>query len=251
MNNSPFTIYYSLKTIKRLPLYAIMIYSLFPFSLIHSQTLEGTTGLFFIPTAEMQKDGTVLIGANFVNKELVSFSGYERNAFTPYFSFTFLPFVEMSGKITRLINSNVSTQGIGDRTISLRIRFISEGDYFPSILVGLHDLACVYGGTEAIHNNALYLVGTKNFRLESNFLTNISIHTGYGLDIIQARTHNFVGIFGGIDLKLFNVLELMAEYDGNRPNGGFRLKLFNHISILCGYLNYKYFSGGASVSFQL
>ena len=224
---------------------------LFPFYFASSQTLEGTTGLFFIPTAEMQKDGTVLIGANFVNKELISFSGYERNAITPYFSFTFLPFFEVSGKITRLINSNTNFQGIGDRTISLRLRFVEEGEYLPALLFGFHDIAGVYGGDQAIRNNALYLVGSKNILFDSKLINSISFHTGYGLDVIKAQHHNFVGLFGGINIKLLNALDLMTEYDAERFNTGFRLTLFNHLRLLAGFLDMKHFSGGAGFSFQL
>ncbi len=77
------------------------------------------------------------------------------------------------------------------------------------------------------------------------------MHAGYGLDVLPARTHNFVGFFGGMSLKMLNFLELMSEYDGKRTNGGIRIKLFNHISFLGGYISYKYFSGGAAFNFQL
>ncbi len=229
----------------------ILLYSLFliPDFLVHSQTLEGTTGLYFIPTAEMQKDGTVLVGANFVNKELISFSSYQQNAFTPYLTLTFLPFAEVSLKITRYVDQGVGDQALGDRTFSTRIRIVEEKDITPAIVIGLHDMMAVFGGTEAIHNNALYLVGSKNISLGLDY--NFSIHAGYGLDLLKADNHNFVGLFGGIDIKFFNTLELMTEYDGKRPNVGFRLKLFDHISILYGYINYKYFSGGAAFSFEL
>ncbi|MEW6557775.1 MAG: YjbH domain-containing protein [Elusimicrobiota bacterium] len=233
------------------PKLVIVLIIFYVYNSTPAQTLEGTTGLFFIPTAEMQKDGTVLIGTNFVSKELVSFSGYERDALTPYLTFTFLPFVEFNIKITRLINTNVSTQGIGDRTFSGRIRIIEEKEIIPAIVVGLHDALTVFGGTEAIHNNALYLVGTKNFNIPSNILNNFSIHAGYGLDILQAHTYNFVGLFGGLSINFFNSLELMMEYDGERPNGGFRIKVLNHIKLLAGLMDKKYFSGGAAVSFRL
>jgi hypothetical protein len=216
-----------------------------------AQTIEGTTGLFFIPTAEMQKDGQVIIGTNFVDKSIVSFSGYQRNAVTPFFSVTFLPFFEFSGKITRLINYNGSNEGIGDRTISIRLRLYEESEYIPSILFGLHDLAGVYGGVEAVHNNALYMVCSKRFDLGSKIFNQISLHAGYGSDILNAAHHNFVGVFGGIDFKLINALELMSEYDGTHSNCGLRLKLFDHVSLLGGYLRYKYFSGGACINFQL
>jgi hypothetical protein len=228
-----------------------LIFFLFTFSSTRSQTLEGSTGLFFIPTAEMQKDGQLNIGINYLDKSLIAFSGYQRSAFTPYFSITFLPFFELSGKITRLINSNNSNEGIGDRTISMRFRLFKETDNYPSLVVGLHDIAGVYGGNQAILNNALYVVCSKKMEFESILIDRVSIHTGYGLDVLEAQHHNFVGLFGGIDLEFFNMIELMTEYDGTHSNGGMRLKLLDHVSLLGGFLRYKYFSGGATINFQL
>jgi hypothetical protein len=239
----------------KIKFYYILIFYYLLFS-IHpdsfAQTLEGTTGLFFIPTAEMQLDKQIIVGMSYMDKSLISFSGYQRNAVTPYFSFTFLPFVELGGKITRLIRTNVSTQGIGDRTISARLRLYNGSEsYYPSIVIGLHDIAGVYGGEGAIHNNALYVVGSKVFLLNSQILNSYSAHLGYGFAVINARTHNFVGLFGGIDLKFFNALELISEYDGTYSNGGIRVKLFDHISLLGGFLRWKYFSGGAGVSWRM
>jgi hypothetical protein len=112
-------------------------------------------------------------------------------------------------------------------------------------------LGAVYGGDEAVRNNALYLVCSKHFDLDSKIFNQFSIHTGFGSDMLNAQHHNFVGLFGGIDFKIINALELMSEYDGLHSNCGLRLKLFDHISLLGGFLQYKYLSGGAAVNFQL
>jgi hypothetical protein len=231
--------------------YYLLLFLLLPFSYSVCQTLEGTTGLFYIPTAEIQKDGEFIVGTNFVDKELISFGDYKYKAYTPYLTFVFLPFMEFNVKITRLIDYPLENQGIGDRTFSIRIRCIEEKKLFPAVLVGLHDALTVFGGTEAIHNNALYLVCSKNILVQSKLLNSFAMHAGYGFDILPARTHNFVGIFGGISFKMMNFLELMSEYDGKRNNGGIRIKLFNQISILSGYIDYKYFSGGAAFNFEL
>ncbi|MBS3944266.1 MAG: YjbH domain-containing protein [Melioribacter sp.] len=216
-----------------------------------AQSIEGTCGLLFIPTAEMQEDGQIRIGAGFIPKFIVSFDGYKRDAITPFFTFSFLPFVEMNGRITRIINPISKTQGIGDRTISIRIRLISESNYFPAAVVGLHDLAGIYGGPEAVRNNSLYFVLSKHFSVDvkNNFL--IGVHSGYGSDKIKAQHHNFVGLFGGMSLKVFDLIELMGEYDAERFNTGIRLTLFRHIKLLGGFMDLKYFSGGASFSFVL
>lgn len=218
---------------------------------LNAQTLEGTSGLFFIPTAEMQTDATITIGTNFVNRELISFSGYSQNAITPYITFSFLPFIEFNIKITRYVEHGVGDQALGDRTISTRLRVYEETQFFPSIVFGIHDIFTVFGGVEAIHNNALYVVLTKSISTGFKVVNNISITSGYGTDILEARTHNFVGIFGGISFHLFGTIEFMNEYDGKRFNGGIRLKLLDHFTLLGGFLNYKHFSGGASFNFSL
>jgi hypothetical protein len=79
----------------------LFLFFIFPCTFVFSQTLEGTTGLYFIPTAEMEEDGTLIVGANFVYKDLISFGSYQTDAFTPYITFTYLPFVELNLKITR------------------------------------------------------------------------------------------------------------------------------------------------------
>lgn len=224
---------------------------LFTFTLSRAQTLEGTTGLFLIPTAEMQNDKQVTIGTNYVHKSLISFGGYKLDAFTPFISINFLPFVEISGKITRVKRLINDKQGIGDRTISVRIRLLNENNSIPSITIGLQDLAGIYGGPEAVRNNALYIVLSKHILLKNNNNLDFGLHAGYGLDRIKAQHHNFVGLFGGVSLKLFHTLEIMGEYDGKYSNTGIRVHLFDRFSILGGLLQLKHFSGGAAFSFVL
>lgn len=228
----------------------IVFFLLILFFTAHAQNLEGLSGLFFIPTAELQNDGTVSLGVNYLDKELVSFSGFKDNAFTPFVTLTYLPFAEFSFRITRLIKTEITTQGIGDRTISARIRIIEEEKYLPSVLIGFHDLLAVFGGESAIHNNALYLTASKHIKFDSS-INFIGLHIGYGTDAVKANTHNFAGLFGGINFKIFDMLELIGEYDSERFNGAVRLSLFRHISLLGGLMDFKNFSGGAAFNFVL
>lgn len=227
-----------------------LYFFLFTFFLLQGQNLQGLSGLYTIPTAAMSQDGTVSIGSSYLSKEYVPFSGYNDNAVTPYLTFTFLPFAEFSVRITKLINSKITTQGIGDRTFSMRVRLLKEKQYMPGVVIGLHDLMAVYGGSDAVYNNSLYFVASKHFDI-SSLIDNIGIHIGYGSDIIEARTYNFVGLFGGVSVSILNSLEIMGEYDAERFNAGLRITLFNYIKLLGGFMEMKHFSGGASVSFVL
>lgn len=216
----------------------------------YCQNLEGLTGLLLIPTAEMQSDKQINLGVNYLPKGYVSFGSFQYNSYSPYLTLNYLPFLEISFRITRLINLEGNGQAIGDRTPSIRLRFLNEGEIYPAIVFGLHDLITAFGGSDAIHNNALYLVTSKHLYFYS-FFNSVGFHLGYGVDWMKADAHNFVGFFGGFDIKLINAVELMGEYDAKRFNTGFRLTLFNHLKLLAGFLDMKHFSGGAGFSFQL
>jgi len=86
----------SIRSLKPNYVLFVALYIILKSSISPAQTLEGTTGLFFIPTAEMQKDGQLSIGTNFVHRELISFGGFAEDAYTPYVTFTYLPFVEFN-----------------------------------------------------------------------------------------------------------------------------------------------------------
>ena len=220
-------------------------------SVVYSQNLEGMEGLFFIPTAEVKEDAKLAFGINYLNKNIVSFGRFKYDAANYYITLNFLPFIQSSIRITRFRGSPPNTtQAIGDRTASIKIRLFEESDIRPAVSIGIHDLFTVFGGEAAVHNNAFYLVATKNMELDS-FLSNIALTIGYGSDLMRAENHNFVGLFGGAAFRVFQYLDLLIEYDTKRMNGGVKAKLFNHLNLLIGALDFKYISSGISFSFQI
>ena len=217
----------------------------------YSQNLEGMEGFFFIPSAEIYNDSKISFGTNYWNKDLVSFGNYQHDAVNYFLSLNFLPFIETSFRITRLNGlPSKNFQAIGDRTVSIKIKLVEESHILPALSIGVHDLFTVFGGQDAVHNNASYLIATKNFNFDL-FISNIAITVGYGADILKAANHNFVGLFGGSSLRLFEYFDLILEYDSKRLNGGIKAKLFNHFNMLLGAIDFKYVSGGISYSFQL
>lgn len=217
---------------------------------IKSQNLEGIAGLFYIPTADINLDGQFTIGASYLNKNYISFGSYQNSAVSPFITINYLPFLEISIRITRLINYEGNNQAIGDRTVSTRVKILNENEILPSVVIGLHDILSAFGGVSAIHNSALYIVGSKNIFFYKSDIK-LSISTGYGTDLIKAQNHNYVGLFGGLSFTFYNFFELMTEYDGKYSNGGVRIKLFDHFTLLAGLLRYKHFSGGAAFSWVL
>lgn len=211
---------------------------------VQSQSLTGVSGLVTIPSAEVMRDGEFSIGVNYSPREILRDNSFDYNSLLIFAMGSYLPFLELGLRSTYPLQ--FKEHAIGDRMPIVRIKIFSEKEFWPSVLVGFHDFLSAYGGNSAVHFNSLYLVMTKNF-----YNGMIGTTVGYGSDIMKADAHQFVGIFGGINIRILKNFEVMAEYDGTHTNGGLRVKLFDHISLLGGWLRWKYFSGGAGVSFGL
>lgn len=207
-----------------------------------SQSLNGTSGLFNIPTAEILNDGEIAIGVNFLEKKYLEYTNKQYNGVNYYATIGFLPFLEISLRITRFINPPFK-QALGDRMPSVRLKLINESKILPSILIGVHDFANVLGGTDAVHFNALYIVSSKNLSTKF-FFNKIGFHLGYGTDWIEANHRQFVGIFGGISFEHKNIFRSMLEYDADKFNWGAEVILFKHIKLLAGLMHFDSFNAG-------
>jgi hypothetical protein len=101
------------------------------------------------------------------------------------------------------------------------------------------------------HYNSSYIVTTKNIFINNFLVDKIAITNGYGGDLVKAAAYQYIGYFGGISLTLLKSVNLIAEYDADRFNGGIRICLFNHLNLLAGWGGFSYFMGGASISWKL
>ncbi len=213
---------------------------------IFSQSLNSLTGYYNIPTAEINQDKKIVTGAFYIPYKFSKEKGFDKDAIGYFGAISYLPFLEMSLRFTKLLGHNYA---LGDRMFSFKLRFISEGKYYPSFAIGAQDF---FHSTENLTNryNSLYLVTTKS--VETNtFLNKMSITLGYGSDIIPANGYEYIGVFGGVSFTFFNHLEIMGEYDARNYNIGSRIKLFDSIFLLGGFRDLKYFSGGGGIYFQL
>jgi len=228
----------------KLPLvFSIVIILLLWSGVANSSSLTGTTGLLFIPTAEMPEDGEISFGLNLLNKKYLSYGDNQYHGLANYVSLGYLPFLEVSLRLTRSIGSP-EPQALGDRTICIRLRLFKEGRLLPSIVWGLHDPI----GTR--YFNALYLVGSKNSRLSDTI--KIGFHLGYGVDWMKPRhPPQFVGLFGGVSLSTTSFITFMFEHDAEKFNCGIQMSIFDRVGLLLALLNFDSFSGGASYKFRL
>lgn len=217
--------------------------------ILNSQSLTGTSGLFSVPTADILDDGKVAFGINYMDKKYLPYSNFEYNAINYYAAIGFLPCLEVTLRISRMIDFP-GKQALGDRMPCARFKFLNESENFPAFLIGAHDFVNAFGGTEAMYFNSLYLVSTKHFKIKY-FFDKIGLNFGYGTDWIKAKQHQFVGCFYGASFSHKDFFNLYLEYDAKHFNCGSDILLLNHFKVLVGLINFNSFNGGISYNLNL
>ena len=220
-----------------------MLFLLLP-AISTAQTLTATTGLLNIPSADMQADGTFIMGTNYLPEINQPAWGYNTGNY--YFNLTFLPFLEVAYKCTLIKTPSTGRYTQEDRSINLRMQLIKERDYFPSILIGVHDIYT--HTTNSQYFGASYIVLTKHIEINTNIL---GITSGYGAKLL--RNNEFVGLFGGITFTpaVIKPITFMGEYDSVGINLGGSFLVFKHLYLFSMAQRLKYFSGGIAYRIKL
>ena len=104
-------------------------------SKLSAQSTLGVTGLLNSPSAEMAADGTVRVGANFLNDRLTP-ATFDYHTFNYYLNVTFLPFLEVALTSTAFMNERRTAFVNEDRSVSVRVRLLGERRVRPAIAVG-------------------------------------------------------------------------------------------------------------------
>jgi hypothetical protein len=233
-------------------LFASCLFILLSFENGGTQSLNGTTGLIAIPTAEILNDGEVMIGGNWVDKDYnVRMPTHDQHRY--FIAMGYLPFLEVSLRLTRnyrLRLSDYSIEWPGDRGASIRLRLLNEKKNRPSVVLGAHDFYSAFGETKTVWFNALYLVGTKKFQT-ARIPIQFGLSLGVGTDWMKAKHHELTGVFGGCSMDYRGRAMLMLEHDSEKVNGGMQLVFFRRIRLLFALLHLDSFAGGASYSFAL
>lgn len=217
-----------------------------------AQYLNGTTGLLTIPTADMQLDGTFMVGANYMPSE-ISPDAWGYNTGNYFLNITFLPFLEVGYQCTLIRMSNNTINQ--DRAISVRLRAVKEAKWYPSIVLGTGDITT--GGqngniTEYVGDNnfysGIYGVATKHFNISQE---RIGVTLGYIYDI-QDYSYND-GFVCGISYQpsFYSNCQFMADMKGEKVSLGAAVKLFNHLSVNAFCYDFKAFVGGVRYEVKL
>ena len=251
------------------------------FTSIQAQTIYGTTGLLHMPTAEMQKDGTFMFGANAIDVHTLP-KYWSEKLYTPFtynyfINITFFPWLEIAYTCTLVKGSYNSTYWPEstwgkfcnqDRSFHGRIRLWKEGwwkEWTPQIVLGANDPGSheengggsieLGGGGSGNHNylSRYYIATSKNFRF--NGIGLLSVHAAFIIGKAMTDEHYKRPAFGtnfrfntqGERLwnQALNGLNLMAEYDARTFNVGASYSIWKeHINVIAELNDGKYFSGG-------
>lgn len=187
-------------------------------------TLWGYTGLINIPTADLPPDGHAVLGTGYLKRPygLCTRPGHD-NA-TYYASLSFLPFLEVTLRVTRFRGANIDhlLPAYGsdkDRSMGVRLRLLGPGHgRAPDVVVGVHDPALGELGLDELSNSgaaALYVVASKR-------LGRAGWHAGYAVDGARVGHTHFSGLFGGVEVAATRWLSAMAEYDTHKISAGLR-----------------------------
>lgn len=225
---------------------------------IHSQFTYGTTGLLNMPTAEMQKDKTFMIGGSFLEKHATP-SRWFYNTYNYYLNFTFLPFLEIaytctlhkSLKYDPYLDEGYwvpSTYGKfvnQDRNFSARLRLWKEGwwkSWTPQIVIGGNDILgdSWHGGKISVtesHGNGFYNRYYIALSKHVNFMGNLGLHMTYVYN--KRADYHLNGPCIGFNYRpaFLKPLNYMAEYDSKSINWGLEYSLFKDQINLVGELN--------------
>lgn len=212
-------------------------------------SMVGTTGLVSIPTARIIPDGKLALGVSYTDAKY-SFYGPKYAQIAYYATAGYLPFLEVSLRATEfpdLAWSEAYRSGI-ERMASVKLQVIKENRYFPSVVLGIHD---IYG--DSIKFNAQYIVMSKS--IDFPLIGSMDIHIGHAPNPIKSSKimdYSIKGAFGGIEKVLCPYLTAMMEYDSRKYNIGLKIiPLGDRVYIDVAILGMNRVSGGISFSVDL
>lgn len=265
---------------------------LFPLFYIsaQAQSFWGSTGLLHMPTGDMQKDKTVLLGANMLNKNQLSnywkdFPEYNPYTYNYYLNITMFPWLEIYYTCTLVkgIHNHPywpsSTWGKfvnQDRAFGGRIRIMKESwltSWMPQIVLGADDPGSHsfngggeidFGGGNAKNHNfstRFYLAATRHFDFKN--YGKMGVHCALVAGRAMYMEH-YTGVALGVDYstalpedgsligRLLNKMKFMAEYDARTINVGATAEAWrDRLQFTAELNNGKFFNAGIQYKIHL
>lgn len=217
------------------------------------QSYMGGSGLLTVPSADMQQDGTFMIGGNYLPRVMLP-NEFDLNTGNYFLNLTFLPFMEIGYRCTLSKSDGKEVNWQQDRAVSLRLRALKEKKYVPSVVLGSNDVLTtnalnIFDEKKANRLfGSVYGVLTKNIPMGNHVL---GFTAGYYFPVYDESLNK--GFFGGIRYTpgFFPLLSVMADYDGHKVSIGASLFLFRHFRGHVIIYNFQNISAGVRYEFIL
>lgn len=234
---------------------------------LKAQFTYGTTGLLNMPTADMQRDKTCMIGAGFLEKHTTP-TRWTYNTYNYYLNVTLFPWLEVAYAFTlqKAVEKDI-VYGEGfwdpskygrfvnqDRNFSIRLRLWKEGwwkKWTPQIVLGANDALnnSWSEGSKIEMSSSMangfysryYIASTKHVDWKGQW----GFHMAYVYN--KRRDYPLNGPCFGINYYpcFHTPLNLMAEYDSKSINVGASYSIWKeHINIVGELNRCKYLSVG-------
>ncbi len=232
----------------KLPKSPVLLYTILLFvcsASVRGQYMLGMTGQMAIPTAEMQENGRLMIGGNYLPEALTP-ERFGYNTGNYFVNATFLPFLELAYRCTMIHSAEqwkAETKWQQDRSVSGRLRLLKEGRYWPAMVAGTNDPI----GTTLF--SSAYGVVSKTLKFGGHTLVGTA-----GWYIPLKETNNaHDGAFAGVRYApgFCKVLSVMAEYDSQGVNVGAAARLWGHLSVFVCTREFNCLAGGVRYEYTL
>jgi hypothetical protein len=218
-----------------------------PASAILGASLTGSTGLWFVPAAEVVPYGYMALGANWVDRRYRPKEGLFGGSGTTaqYFTFGALPRLEITLRLTNqegklgaqkyFIPAFGSTaRGYNvDRMVSMQYQLWGERGNRPAALIGGQDFLGDLGGISgSVVYKAYYGVLSKR-------IGGFGVHAGVGTDLLK-------GLIFGLDRPIGRRLRLIGDHQRGTTTLGARIDLLKNVRVDLYAPGVKTFGAGLS-----
>lgn len=233
-----------------------------------AQQYTGMSGLIHVPSADMDEEGVARIGSHFLNSaftpdETFRYEGEKFNTGDFYLSVTPFRWMEIGYTVTVRKRNRYYYGEVGDigyfgedRHLSLKVRLLREGGWWPSVAIGTDDPYTTNkeDSEREEKNNApfrnYYIAAAKHIDVGGHRL---GFHVA-GRYYKRTYNHKWNGVVGGLTYSPpidNHHLRGIIEYTGDDINVGVDYLLFNHFLVQVSLQRFKYFSGGLCYQLKL
>ncbi len=165
-------------------------------------SLQGYTGIMNTPTANVQKEGTM--GFWYAKQRDSSYPYQHEENYL--FSLGIFSFLEAGGRVATSLSPSSNNDVSAQFKFSTAPFTPKKYPWIPTFAVGAQDV----GGSAHFYQST-YLVATEE-------VSRLRVSLGYGFGPDRMK-----GLFSGVELKAFDWLYLLGEYDAKDTNIGARV----------------------------